>query len=296
MLVRRGLPAGVAGVALACVLSSPAAGAELIGRSATHVKLAVSADGRALVSWKRGGRQNHTLAWGAVNAVAPTQSRPQVALRLDYSGGWKSFRLKPAQFRNRCSAYDGPKLAWLVAACKAPDGSYWALQSWHRAWPNYGVAPSAFQAEPELWLSHWRGPLPVFEVNVGWVHARVHSLFGRLTYLGKPVHGFGTGVNGRPTDSYGRVVYVDTLDSRLGPGWRRENSFVTHRGSGAFCYGFWPHGRHPSGMGKRYRVTVQGPGVLPDLYWEGAPPTAYDRGFDRNQKAKLRGLNAPSCG
>ncbi len=89
---------------------------------------------------------------------------------------------------------------------------------------------------------------------------------------------------------------MDTLDSPLGSGWRRENSFVTHRGSGAFCYGFWPHGRYPSGMGKRYRVTVQGPGVFPDLYWEGVPPAGYDRVFDQEQKAKLQSLNSPSCG
>ena len=33
-------------------------------------------------------------------------------------------------------------------------------------------------------------------------------------------------------------------------------------------------------MGERYRLTVSGPGVLPDAAWEGTPPAAYDRSFD----------------
>ena len=33
-------------------------------------------------------------------------------------------------------------------------------------------------------------------------------------------------------------------------------------------------------MGERYRISVSGPGVLPDAFWEGAPPATYDRAFD----------------
>jgi hypothetical protein len=292
----RGVLVTLVALVAASALSGVANGAELIGRNTTQVKLAVSADGKALVSYVSGGRQHRTLAWGAVNSIAPTKARPQVALRLDYSGGWKSFRLKPGQFRNRCSAYDGPQLHWMIAACKAPDGSYWALQTWQRALPNYGLNGTPFQRKYELWLSHWQGPLPVLEVNLGWTQARYHTLFGRFTYLGKPIYGFGTGLNGRPTDSYGRVAYVDTLASAYGAGWKRENSFVTHRGSGVFCYGFFPHAAHPSGMGARYRFTVQGPGVMPDMYWEGVPPALYDRSYDSAQKQRLAGYNDSSCG
>ena len=280
---------------LACSATAPADAAELVARNATQVRLKVSADGKALVSYASRGRQHHTLAWGAINAIAPTRARPQVALRLDYSGGWRSFRRKPSAFRDRCRRYDGPKLHWLIAACKAPDGSYWALQTWQRALPNLGLPASPDRRVYELWLSHWRGPLPVLEVSVGWTQGRYHTLFGRLTYLGRPVFGFGTGFRGRPTDSFGRVVYVDTFDSAYGRGWRRENSFVTHRGSGAFCYGFFPRGGR-TGMGKRYRVTAMGPGVLPDLYWEGVPPAAYDGAYDAVQKTKVRALNSRLCG
>jgi hypothetical protein len=29
-----------------------------------------------------------------------------------------------------CGAYGGPALGWNVTECRAPDGSYWALQAW----------------------------------------------------------------------------------------------------------------------------------------------------------------------
>jgi hypothetical protein len=292
----RRLAAILAVLVAAALIPATASGAELIGRNATRVKLEVSADGKALVSYVSDGRQHRTLAWGAINSIAPTGARPQVALRRDYSGGYESFHLRPGQFKNRCGAYDGPQLHWMIAACKAPDGSYWALQTWQRALPNYGLAGTPFQRKYELWLSHWKGPLPLLEVDLGWTMGHIHTIFGRFSYLGKPIFGFGTGVNGRPTDSYGRVAYVDTWNSAYGRGWKRENSFVTHRGSGVFCYGFFPHGRHPSGMSARYRFTVQGPGVMPDMYWEGVPQATYEKAFDETQKQKLRSYNDPTCG
>ena len=52
-----------------------------------------------------------------------------------------------------CLPYDGPALAWEVAACKAPDGSYWALQAWQRGLPDLGVTATAAQSAWELRLS-----------------------------------------------------------------------------------------------------------------------------------------------
>src|SRR5579872_55184 len=45
-----------------------------------------------------------------------------------------------------CPKYTGPQLAWMVVACTAPDGSYWAIQSWQRLLPDYGLTPSPAQA------------------------------------------------------------------------------------------------------------------------------------------------------
>ena len=74
---------------------------------------------------------------------------------------------------------------------------------------------------------------------------------------------------GNPLDTFGRNIYVDTFDSAYGTGWKRENSFLTHTSTGAFCYGFNPHGSHPAGKGTQYRATVEGPGVTPDVMWQG---------------------------
>src|SRR5947207_12608839 len=62
------------------------------------------------------------------------------------------------------------------------------------------------------------------------------------------------------------------LDSACGGGWKRDNSFLTHRAKGSFCYGLFPHGSHPAGSGKKYRATAEGPGVTPDVMWQGEAP------------------------
>src|SRR5687768_5273141 len=89
---------------MAVVVVAPGAQAsELIDRNASRVTLAVSNDGKALVTYRAQGKLHRVLAWGATNAIAPTRSRPQLKLRLDYSGGWGTFR-KPIwkNFRNAC--------------------------------------------------------------------------------------------------------------------------------------------------------------------------------------------------
>ncbi len=291
----RRLVGGILAAALAAAWAAePAFASQLIARDASQVRLQVSADGKALITYRAGGRLHRVLAWGAVDARPPAPSRPQVRFRLDYSGGFGAFR-RPLwkTFVDTCLPYDGPPLAWLVAACKAPDGSYWALQSWQRALPNYGLPPAtSLQAAWELRLSHWRGPVAELQVDLGWAYRRFHQIFGRLTYRGRPVHGFRVTPRGAPLDDYGRNVYLDTFDSAYGPGWRRENSFLTHVGTGGFCYGFYPHGDRPSGQGVRYRATVVGPGVTPDVFWQGAAPAAYDPGHDRAADERLRALVA----
>jgi hypothetical protein len=156
----------VAGLA-ACAWSARAS--VLIDRNANGVTLAVNAKGEALISYTAAGRHRHVLAWGAINAIAPTQSRAQVSFRLDYAGGWgKYHRDYRNTFRNKCTPYTGPPLEWKVAACTAPDGSFWALQAWQRGLPNYGVAPSGSEGAWELRLSHWTGALPVLEIQTDW--------------------------------------------------------------------------------------------------------------------------------
>jgi hypothetical protein len=268
-------------VLAAAFAASAASASELIDRNATGVKLAVNAKGEALVTYTAAGKLKHVLASGAVNAIAPTQARKQVEFKLDYAGGWGQYRNDYwKKFGARCGAYDGPALRWLVTACKAPDGSYWAVQSWQRMLPNYGVAPTADASAWELRLSHWTGEIAQLSINTDWAWRQWDHLYGTFAYDGSPVHGFKSTSGGIPLDTFGRNLYVDTFNSAYGAGWKRENSFLAHNPTGVFCYSVNPHGSHPSGKGTRYRATIIGPGVTPDVYWEGASPGTYDRSAD----------------
>ena len=247
-------------VCAALVCAQPAAGSQLIHRNAHGVKLAVDDKGKALVTYRSSGAVHHVLVWGAMDAIQPTRSRPQLAFRMDYSGrSWTSFK-------GQCRAYDGPSLAFRVTACAAPDGSYWALQSWRRTLPNFDGKPTAHLGALELRISHWSGPIAVLEAWTDWVYdGRFHHLFGRYTYAGQPVHGFSASIVGNPTDTYGRNIYVDTFDSRYGKGWRRENAFLAHNPTGVFCYGFYKFTPRGPGNGSEYRLSAIGPGVTPDV-------------------------------
>jgi hypothetical protein len=250
----------IAAITLALSAAGVASGSEIIDRNAQSVRLSVDGGGRALVSYRAHGHAMHVLAWAAIDARQPTSGKPQVQFRKDYSGReWTSFR-------NNCRAYDGPKLAFMVAACAAPDGSYWALQSWRRTLPNFDGKPRPGLGAWELHLSHWSGPIATLEAWTDWVYAgRYHHLFGRLTYDGKPVYGFTANRAGSPRDGYGRNIYVDTFNSRYGKGWRRENAFLAHRPTGVFCYGFYSFTSRGPGNGAKYRLTAIGPGVTPDV-------------------------------
>jgi hypothetical protein len=328
---------------VAAAVGAPIAGAStIIDRSATNwtpanVQLSVNAKGEALVNYTEDGVAKHVLAWGAVNALPPTQGATQLSFQLDYQGGWGKYyvadpTVKPLQtqlaalkakgqgyltspqekelstkanyaknywqagFDGSCAKYDGPALAWFVEACKAPDGSYWALQSWQRALPDYGVTPTATQAQYELHLSHWTGPLPVLSITTDWSYAgKWNHLFGTFTYNGAGVYGFAATSAGVPLDTFGRNVYVDTYGSTYGAGWQRENSFLTHTGTGSFCYSVNPHGSHPAGTGTMYRATIQGPGVLPDIMWQGNAPAAYDKDTQQQMDLQILALHDPKC-
>ena len=284
--------------ATAALASATTAGAsQLIDRDAAHATLNVNAKGEAMVTYSSAGKVKHVLAWGAVNALAPTQARKQVAFTLDYSGGYGKYRQNAywTSFDGACGAYDGDPLAWKVAACKAPDGSYWALQAWQRALPNYGVAPTKALSAWELRLSHWTGDLPELDITLDWSYSKYDHLFGTFTYDGSGVFGFKATPGGNPLDSFGRNIYVDTFDSAYGGGWKRDNSFLTHRGKGSFCYGFFPHGSHPAGKGTQYRATAEGPGVTPDVMWQGDAPGGFDATLDSDANDTLRALGDPSC-
>jgi hypothetical protein len=272
-LSRTAVPAVVVVVVLlALALPARAEASQLVARNTSGERLAVSRDGKALLTYRSRGGLQRVLAWGAVNARGPDQARSQIRFDLDYSGGWGRFgRAVWKGFRNFC---------------------------WHRSQANFGLPYwKPGHGARELRLSHWTGPIARLDVWLDWSYGgRWHHLFGRLTYRGRPVHGFATTPTGEPLDGYGRVLYLDTLDSAYGPGWRRENGFVARNPDGSFCYGFVPHRapsgeQRPAGNGRRYRLSASGPGVTPDISWEGSGLHAY-RHSDPGDRAREAQMNA----
>src|SRR5256885_2591565 len=78
--------------ALAVVLPGTASASQLIDRNASGVKLGVNRAGQALLTYRADGKLKHVLVWGAVDARVPNASAPQVEFRVDYSGGWGTYR------------------------------------------------------------------------------------------------------------------------------------------------------------------------------------------------------------
>jgi hypothetical protein len=269
--------------------ASTASGSELVARNATNVKLAVNGSGKkALLTYKVDGKTRHTLVWGAINALTPNQTQPQVEFQIDYTGGGKRVWKR---FRNRCKSYDGPELPFLVVACKARDGSYWAVQKWQYWLPFFGYQPwLPYQDDTAFHVSHWSGPPALLELWADWIDTAQggkapHNLFGRLTYGGVPVYGYKILPGGVPGDGYGRVVYVDSLDSLLGAGWWRLTGILSRNPSGTFCHAMIPlptYSNYPNphvvdaGNGTQYRAYVEGPGVTPAVMTEIADPGNFD--------------------
>lgn len=268
--------------ALLLAIAGVAQASELVARDAKGVRLEVNGAGQALLTYRAGGRLWHVIARGAIDT--------QTTMSLDYSGGRGAWK----RFVDRSERYNGPALPWLVKAVRAPDGSFWALQAWQRKLPNKGVPPQgSIQRAFELHVSHWRGSeLPKLEVWTDWIYGGdFKHLFGRYTYKGTPIFGGSNTPAGVPLDKLGRNLYLDTLDSAYGPGWKRENSFLTHAPLGSFCYGFYRHGS-VTGEGSRYRITVMGPGATPVVTWEGADPGPYSA----EQDAQLHELQRQVVG
>jgi hypothetical protein len=319
----------------ASLVSASSASEVISTTTVTGLTLQVNSKGEALLTYSSRGKRVHVLAWGAINALPTAPGKKQVAFHLDYSGGYQKYFLRnPAAralakrfrkirgtpgylanpvvkklravqlradfywrnaFHGGCRPYTGPTLAWAVAECTAPDGTYWAVQEWQRKLPDYGMKGDAADDAYEVHLSHWRGPLPVLTVGTDWSWHQWNHLFGTLTYLGHPVFGLASTSSGQPLDSFGRNIYVDTFDSVYGAGWKRENSFLTHKSDGVLCYSINPHGSHPAGTGKDYRATVMGPGVTPDVMWEGRAPGTYDRATDAERNLAIAGLHDSLC-
>jgi hypothetical protein len=270
------------------ILPVVASAAQIVDRGVASPELSVNNRNVALVSYSVRGVTRHVLYWGAVD-WADTFKR-------DYSGGWKSKMADYKRFSNSCKPYTGPRLALIVAACDAPDGSHWALQQWSRLWKNYG----GDSAPAELYISHWRGDVAQLQISTDYsYHGKHQHLWGNFTFHHKPVFGTHQTLQGVPTDKQGRNIYVDFLK---GPSWRRVNSFLTHPSTAGFCYTFADHpassaGWNGQGTGDAYRATAIGPGVSPLVELHFTPPGPYSPETDDAANVAQRQLlgNDPRC-
>ena len=202
------------------LLAPRAPASDLLELNATHVALAVNGvDGARHLSGPRRDAARARVGRGQrprPRAATGAGSLPPRLLRWARDAGPRGW----VRFVDQCRPYDGPDLAYFVAGCKAPDGSYWAIQRWQRNLPHRGFKPWTYwQRGWELRLSHWTGALAQVELYADWAfNGDAHGIFGRMTYAGEPVHGFHTTATGAPTDRYGRSLYIDTHDSPYGTG------------------------------------------------------------------------------
>jgi hypothetical protein len=297
---------GFVGIAIAAsALFAPSAlASQLVARNAKYPSIAVAVrpNGKeiASVAYLQGGVWQRVLVWGATNAVTPRPSGHQVHFNMSYSGHTPSgVTWKWVKKHNRCRPYTGPALSWGVAnpggrwECNVTKGgvtSYWALQVWQRELPDGGQPANTRQRSYELQVSHWTGKLPVIWLKWDWFNSsgtHFDHLYGRLSYGGSGVYGFGSTNVGNPTDSFGRNIYVDTKSPPWSTGyrqsgdWYRWNGFLAKRPLGNFCAGVWnnQYGRSVAGKGTMYRATAMGPGVTPIVMWQGGPPGQYTAGF-----------------
>ena len=135
-------------------------------------------------------KQDNPTRWKLKPQIAAAYAR-LASLRNQAANYWKTFT---------CPAYTGPALVNLVAACTAPDGSYWAVQSWDRDLPDYGVSADVAESQIEVHLSHWTGStLAVLTVHADWSYAgRWNHLWGTYTYDGLGVYGLALDLGRRP--------------------------------------------------------------------------------------------------
>ena len=105
--------------------------------------------------------------------------------------------------------------------------------------PNLGLTPwLPVQARVGLYLSHWTTGYPKLEIWANWAYSKhFDHVFGRFTYLGQPVFMGSARPEGR-ADRHVRPQHLPRHhDSAYGPGWKRENSFLTHPAPGCSATG-----------------------------------------------------------
>ena len=207
----------------------------LLDRNARGVTLKVDCEGPGASSRTRRAGRSGTSSPGArsTRSHRPPASR-QVDFKLDYSGGWGTYKKDVWKtLRNTCGPYTGPPLAWRVTrlhgqgrhqlgapvvAADAPELRRRAeCEAGRLGAPALALDGAAARADGqhELGLREVRPPLR----DVPLQRARPSTASSRPPAATRSTR-------------FGRNLYVDTFNSAYGPGWKRENSFLMHKGTG----------------------------------------------------------------
>ena len=277
----------------ALVLAPAAAASTPLGDLAVHdLRLQVNANGKALLTYRReDGRIRNVLVWGAINARPPSTDGAAGRLPVRLLGRAR----EPRPLRR--AAVREPLRAVRRAAPPVPRHR---LQGARRdLLGGAGVAAAAADArasrrgcrsrESSSSTSRTgRGRSRELEVSQNWTYGgHWQGLFGRLTYAASPCTA-STRRRRRSAATATRATSTSTRTTRpTAPAGATTQAKCCTSGNGAFCYSFvpqvpppgYPGSRAPRGpaIGDAHRVTVMGPGVTPDVQWEGPPLGAVQR-------------------
>ena len=188
-------------------------------------------------------RQRTVLVDGRTERPAAVAARPQVEFAATTPAAARRVarRRRVRVPRAAAGPTTVPALAMLVAACKAPDGSYWALPALAARSSRCAASRRSDRARSgrSCTSSHWTGPLPELEVSPNWTYGgRWQGLFGRLSYQrrARPRRSDALGAQRRPVRPLRlhRHLQLD-LRARLEARHRRRRRTSAN---GAFCFSF----------------------------------------------------------
>ena len=217
----------------ALAVVAPATASEpLQDANVTLLSLKVNGKGEALFTYRRAdGRLRRVLAWARSTPVRRRPTFPRCgsagttpAVGASTETGSTGGASRTAAGRTTARSTDARR------RMQGPDGTYWTVQ--------VATAPAAPRlrsvAPPPCELGVPRRALRRRASSArtpSQLDAR-RPLAGRLRPLQLP-RPAGVRVRldrkGRPKDKYGRNLYIDTLNSAYGAGWRRESGILTHK-------------------------------------------------------------------
>jgi hypothetical protein len=171
------------GCLLALVIAAPAGAALKIDSDTTSAKLAVSADGRAQVTWTKGGKKRTAVVSGTSVRYAGAIAKTSKAVSVT------------------------PTVPFAIVQLQLPNGMQFALQRVRRLGQFGKLGPE------ELYLARWRGePTALTLTEQG------GRICGTVSYHDNPVFGSEHTASGNPLDALGRNIYLDSLRPT---GWYR---------------------------------------------------------------------------